>query len=267
MKDSQVAQTILRLSNDWSPDAISDVQYLEGGYSNLNFAFTYACEKYVVRIPERAQPYVDRKFENEWYRRLPEHFVKPVFFEQETGCMISPWVAGVLLVDALDAVSLDALSRYLHQLHAELPVCARTYNVATLLQAYDPSLARLSAGALKPLDHTRPCHNDLNPWNIIVTATGWTTLDWEYAGNNDPLFDLVALHQGLQLPSAQLDELAQLYLADLYSDDDTPARLRDALRAFWLREAGWARFQIDSGNDRQEVHDQLRHAQSELRSF
>ena len=36
----------------------------------------------------------------------------------------------------------------------------------------------------------------------MVTPDGWKTLDWEFFGLNDPLFDLVALHQGLELPIA-----------------------------------------------------------------
>ena len=42
---------------------------------------------------------------------------------------------------------------------------------------------------------------DLNPWNVIVTEARWETIDWEFVGNHDPLFDLITLHQGLNLPA------------------------------------------------------------------
>ena len=70
---------------------------------------------------------------------------------------------------------------------------------------------------------------------MIVTEHGWVTLDWEFVGNNDPLFDLVALHQGLELPIESLTSLAHELTGELDS-----ARLRSAFRAFWLREGGWA---------------------------
>jgi aminoglycoside phosphotransferase (APT) family kinase protein len=37
---------------------------------------------------------------------------------------------------------------------------------------------------------TAPCHNDLNPGNILVTGDAAYFIDWETAGQADPFFDL-----------------------------------------------------------------------------
>ena len=78
------------------------------------------------------------------------------------------------------------------------------------------------------------------------------TLDWEFAGANDPLFDLVSLHQGLELEDALLPEMAAMFVTDMVQ-----SRLKDALEAFWLREWAWATFQQRSGNNRSEVISQI----------
>jgi thiamine kinase-like enzyme len=255
---AEVHQHLRELVPHWRVEEAHGIRYLEGGYSNTNFAFAYDGERYVLRIPERAQPYVDRVYEDVWYRDLPDSFVKPVVYDRSTGRMISRWVNGRLLADIpTEELSLEALAAYLRTLHGELPACARDYDLPALLHAYGSSVP---AGLA--LERTHACHNDLNPWNVIVTDRGWVTLDWEFAGNNDPLFDLVALHQGLALPREQLDDLAHLYLGTA-----APERLERALRAFWLRELAWAEFQVREGNQRQGVIEQVAQAQDVLRSI
>ena len=82
---------------------------------------------------------------------------------------------------------------------------------------------------------TVTCHNDLNPWNILVTADGWVTLDWEFVGQNDVLFDLVSLHQGLALNVESLPDLASNWAQDLGTDYSSEGLSR-AFGQFWLRE-------------------------------
>jgi thiamine kinase-like enzyme len=103
------------------------------------------------------------------------------------------------------------------------------------------------------------CHNDLNPWNILVTPEGWKTLDWEFVGRNDPLFDLVALHQGLQLDINTLPALATAFLPSC-----SAKRLTRAFAHFWLREWCWASYQLRQGNRREEIVEQEREAKQQL---
>ncbi len=264
---ARLPELITTVMPAWQSAEIADAQYLEGGYSNLNFAFRRQQQRYVIRLPVNRQPFVDRRHEFNWYQHLPGRLgVQPVALDVASGIMISPWVEGPLLVDAWHTLGLDDLAAYLADLHARLPDPQRRYEVPGICRALSAT-----AGAPPPAPADSPreaCHNDLNPWNIVIGERGWITLDWEFAGSNDPLFDLVNLHQGLALENRALPELADLYFAQ--RGRPRPAalqqRLQWAYQAFWQRELCWAEYQLARGNNRDEIQQQLLDARSALDS-
>jgi aminoglycoside phosphotransferase (APT) family kinase protein len=238
---TELRDIICSLVPSWRDDALEDFDFLSGGYSNANIAFTRRSadqnERYVLRIPQRLQPY------------------------------------GELLVDVYaDRFSENDLLTYLHTLHGALPYVAEQYSVPALLADFvGPSeqagtlidaLPTALTQAHQP-GHTVTCHNDLNPWNILVTPNGWVTLDWEFVGQNDALFDLVSLHQGLELEVDSLPDLANKW-ARGWAHDYSAERLTQAFGQFWLREWGWARFQMNAGNSRDEVSTQAAVAEAML---
>jgi len=277
----QLRTQIWSLVPDWQADELGEFQFLSGGYSNANFSFSRIVsglqQRYVLRVPQRPQPFVDRVAEARWYEQLPSSIgVQPEVLDIQTGLMISPWIEGALLIDVFKQdASADDLLDYLARLHRALPQTSRQYHVPTLLPLFVeeeafPSGIHHSVPAdesASPARGPQPndlisCHNDLNPWNILVTESGWITLDWEFAGTNDPLFDLVSLHQGLELNDALLPEMATTLICGI----DLP-RLNTAYEHFWLREWAWATFQRRSGNARSEVLAQIAVAESKLESL
>lgn len=249
-----------QLVPDWNdPQLFSDWTYLEGGYSNDNYAFSQNGARFVLRIPRGQLTPESWQKELAWYGRLTtEVGVQPIAFNADTGQMITPWVNGILLVDLWNKQQLNPqpsdsvitrLSQYLKTLHNQLPITENRYS---------NSMEMASGGYIT-------CHNDLNPWNIIVADDDhWVTLDWEWVGLNDPIFDVVSLHQGLELNGGLL-QLCQLYLGantnNLYS------RLSKALQAYWKRQLTWAEKQIDGGNDRDEIITQRTTAAHKLNSL
>ena len=269
---------VCSLVPDWRDDALEDFDFLSGGYSNANVVFTHRgaerSARYVLRIPMRAQPYVNRVAEAAWYKRLPASVgIRPIALDVPTGVMVTAWVDGELLVDVFaDGFSESDLLAYLHSLHSALPAVAERYCVPTLLPAFaEPDaqsqtlLGSLSPALMQPLQPAQSitCHNDLNPWNILVTRHGWVTLDWEFVGQNDGLFDLVSLHQGLGLDVDSLPGLASHWARD-WAPDYTSERLTRAFGHFWLREWAWATFQMNAGNRRVEVSEQAAVAEAML---
>jgi len=158
----------------------------------------------------------------------------------------------------------ERIAAYLVELHERLEATV-TVAPEVLGRVYDPvAQARLFLAADGTPDWIRQlgdefqwnppervlCHNDLNPGNLIETPAGqWITLDWEWFGRNDPLFDLIALHQGLGLDDALLPALAE----SVTGQDPQAERLTACLTAFWLREYGWANAELAAGSTRPEI--------------
>lgn len=274
----QLRAKVCQLVPQWREDELSGFDFLSGGYSNTNFAFTRSApggeERYVLRIPQNKQPYVSRNAEITWYDQLPDTIgVRPLVLDYSSGQMISPWVEGKLLIDVFEEThSTDDLVSYLRRLHPALPKVNRRYHVPSLLPEFikaveweksilAPIIRMLLEDALEPFEFAtqQTCHNDLNPWNIIVTRSHWVTLDWEFVGQNDPLFDVVGLHQGLGLNVDSLPSLANACVRGYH-----PQSLSRAFGHFWIREWAWARFQLTRGNLRDEIVEQSALAEQHL---
>ena len=266
---AQLQRWICGMVPGWSAEDIGGFLFLEGGYSNRNYRFSHGRNLYVLRVPYRQRPFVDRQQEQALLLTagLPET-PEIVAFDADSGFMISRWVSGHLLADLTPAP--EDLLTYLRRLHARLPGSARQYNPLDQARQYlrganAPDWIHRMVEALDwPPAGTVSCHNDLNPWNVIREPSGrWITLDWEWFGRNDPLFDLVTLHQSLALDRDLLPALAEALLAER-----VPAsRLHACLSAFWLREFAWAAAEIAAGDTRSEIAEQRALGEERLRAL
>ena len=160
---------------------------------------------------------------------------------------------------------LSAAHAHAHRIHHCLPDAHRTYDLEKINAEYWINDTPPTVVRNPPPELLISCHNDLNPWNVIVTRDGWVTLDWEFVGGNDPLFDLVSLHQGLALTHETLRPFALAYLGT--EPESFEQRLHSVQMAYWSRELGWAHFQIEQGNQRPEIYEQLRSSEAALESL
>ncbi|MFB3103525.1 MAG: phosphotransferase [Pseudomonadales bacterium] len=261
-------EIVRRLMPDWDVPSDLAFDYLPGGYANANYRFSLGGKSYVLRAPAGSQPYVDWRQERAFY--LAAHRVATatlVALDVDNGAMITEWVSGCLLVDV--PPDDDELLAYLRGLHGNLPQVDRCYDPIALSRTYlsgglpHPHARRVMNSLTWPLGPMVTCHNDLNPWNVIRGEDGWVTLDWEFFGANDPLFDLVTLHQGLQMTDTGLLALSEHYLADRVSQE----RLNGCLAAFWLREYSWAFAHASQDNRREEIEIQMETAAEKLLNF
>lgn len=257
-----VHQTLSLVTDEWDLTKVQQIEYLPGGYSNHNYAFEYEGRRYVLRIPQVNQPFVDRHHEAGWYERLPKWLgPKPLYFNPNNGVMLSRWIDGDLLINVGNEIPMEQLAAYLRNLHANLPDSKRVYPLESLTRIYFDEKLPTSFPINTP-QVALTCHNDLNPWNIIITEQGWQTLDWEFVGHNDPLFDLVSLHLGLCRSDDELLSFAECYLQQPIAG--LHERVHKLLQQYWLREQGWAQFQVKLGNQRKEIAAQVIQAKSKL---
>jgi thiamine kinase-like enzyme len=118
---------------------------------------------------------------------------------------------------------------------------------AAQLQGSDAPLQATATAAFAALAATREnavlCHHDLHARNLLFAPAGQLWLiDWEYAGLNDPVYDLASYARQHDLPAAQRQRLLQAYRHAGGRSVD-PARLEwacwtfDYVQWLWYRAA------------------------------
>jgi len=204
------------------------VQQLSGGLSNRTWHVEASDgRRAVLKIDDRPRrpPYNERRAEAQVQSVAAEAgLAGRVLFVSDTVYM-TEYMEGAVWQDSSfdDDANLVGLARALRRLHA-LPLTGRLFDAklaarqyADRIQAADPEML---AHSLRVIDQMpRPhnlccCHNDLVAGNILSTPN-IRFLDWEYACDNDPFFDLAAIvaHHGLS--TRQADRLL-----DAYFDND-----------------------------------------------
>lgn len=278
---TDAVRALKRLRPQWQIEDVAGVELLEGGYTNDNYALTYRDSDYVLRLTKPSPLTIDRTFEKRLLAGPIALLTAPlVAYSLPEGHMLTRRVAGPLLVETKP--DRMALAQYLARLHLRIPPLGRRYDLvatigrdlriaAQLGENPPPWIAKEHESLSRAALQVRPCHNDLNPWNVVVSATDparWCTLDWEIAGDNDPLFDLICLTEGLGWSVDESDALMDAYLELIESSraPTTPQR-RTIRKAYLLREYAWALAQLSSGNRRIEIEAQLKRSADALKDL
>jgi aminoglycoside phosphotransferase (APT) family kinase protein len=278
---NDAAAALKRLRPQWQIDEVAGVELLEGGYTNDNYALTYRDSDYVLRLARPSPLTIDRAFEKRLLAGPIALLTAPlVAYSLPEGHMLTRRVTGPLLVDAKPDRA--ALAQYLARLHLRIPPLGRRYDLVQTIgrdlrvaaqrgELPPPWFAKEHESLTRAALQVRPCHNDLNPWNVIVSAADpgrWCTLDWEIAGDNDPLFDLICLAEGLGWSLDETDALIDAYLELVESPRMPTTQQRRTIRkGYFLREYAWALAQLASGNRRIEIEAQLKRSAGVLKEI
>jgi thiamine kinase-like enzyme len=208
----------------WENAGIRD---LDGGLTNRTWLVEAHGERAVLKIDDvpRTLPFNTRRDEARIQTIAAEAGLANRVLTVTDTVYLSEYVDGHVWTPAdLDNdKNLARLGRALRQIHA-LPLTGRVFDARAAARGYashidvaDPDLLRRSLGVVDAMPapfNLCCCHNDLVAGNIIATPE-IRFLDWEYACDNDPLFDLatVVAHHDLS------DDRADVLL-DAYFDGD-----------------------------------------------
>jgi len=184
------------------------VKRLEGGMSNYTYVVECQGKKYTYRVPGKfAEKFVDR--DDEWANiqevdRLGLNNVTN-YVEIRSGEKLAEYVEGTIMSET-DVVSYNAMSvAALKKIHGS-DLKFKDYDAFGRLDTYQNYCLEMNyvfpqeyLDLRKKLEAIRatqtnvpkvPCHCDYQPTNLVISGEKLYVLDWEFAGMNDPFYDI-----------------------------------------------------------------------------
>jgi thiamine kinase-like enzyme len=184
------------------------------GLTNVNHLVTVGEDRYVLRLPgEGTSEYINRANEQVAARSAAAAGVNAevIFFDPSDGLMATRFVDGAATMNSELFKDLDAVGRAGHafrQLHTTAAPFASDFTLFPMIDEYKALLGSKGAGLPDGYDdvqrqagvvraaleaaplHRAPCHCDPLCENFLDTGDRMFIIDYEYAGNNDPMWDL-----------------------------------------------------------------------------
>ena len=184
------------------------VKRLEGGMSNYTYVVETRGKRYTYRVPGKyAEKFVDRVEEWDNIQEVNKLSLNNAtsYVEVISGEKLAEYVEGTILSET-DVVSYNEMSvKALKTIHNS-DLRFKDYNAFGRLADYERYCREMGFTHPKEyielrgkLDQMRqahaevpmvPCHCDYQPTNLVVSGDKLYVLDWEFAGMNDPFYDI-----------------------------------------------------------------------------
>lgn len=229
---TQAPETVLRDLPEW---ADASIERLEVGQTINSWVIDAGARKAVLKIDDapRKEPFNTRRAEAQIQTTAARQGLANHVLLVTDTVLMTEYVDGVVWsLDSLeDSANIEKLAIALRKLHS-LPLTGRTFDASGAAREYSCRIAnrdeekirdclrKIETGPLPP--NLCCCHNDLVVANILNTPET-RFLDWEYACDNDPFFDLATIVAHHALSEAQRDTLLDAYF------DGNGARWREQL--------------------------------------
>lgn len=207
-----------------------DVEYkittrLYGGMMNISYLIEDEhSRKYIMYIPNgKANKMVNRENELASQRLAYDLGItsRNIYFDTYRGIKINDFIEGISLDKYEGEIDYQKVADLLHILHSSKTLCPNDYNPLQRFFNYEKkalSFQRLSDRYYKSRDffftyvpwleehyEKVACHNDAQRSNLILADNGeYKLIDFEFAGNNDPTYDIAtfgnnSVDEGVQL--------------------------------------------------------------------
>lgn len=217
------------------------VEKISGGQTNTTYRVRTLSNEYIARMPgNRSDQMINRGNEAEATRIAYEAGVAPeVVYDEKNGKRVSRFIPNGQTMNIMslrnNPANLIKVIDVLKKLHSA-PALSNTINVfarnrewLTLMEQQKYAMpqkhrdlqAKIDAieSVFADFDMTSvPCHNDTTPGNFILSGEQMYLIDYEYAGNNDPVWDLAYLAMEADLAVSQYQFLLRAYFGDALTD-------------------------------------------------
>ena len=238
-------------------------QALPGGLTNRSFRVDTAADSFILRLDSAhtADLGLDSALELRIRDNAHRAGLAAAVVHAEEGILLSEYLPGTVWQESDLTVDekLVELARLLAKVH-ELPAANKPFSAEQIAAQYVAAIAEDSElsgfakecqerlAAIPPSESVCCCHNDIVAENIIQNR-GLKLLDWEYACDNDPLFDLASLIGFHDLDASQTDTLLGAYSGG--ADRELHERLRDQVRLFDIIQWLWFAVRYSGSHDAQ----------------
>lgn len=217
---SETPESVLADLPEWANATFSQ---LDGGTTNRTWLVDAGDRKAVLKIDAapRSAPYNPRRIEAQIQTRAAEQGLANRVLLATDTVYLTEYVEGVVWSPECleEDANIEQLAAALRRLHS-LPLTGRVFDAIGAAKDYarrirDRDEAKIRHCLEKVAAGPRPpnlccCHNDLVVANIInVPETRF--LDWEYACDNDPFFDLATIAAHHDMNEHQVITLLDAY--------------------------------------------------------
>lgn len=189
---------------------------ISGGMMNRSFLSEYKNKKYILYIStEQANEMVDRPLEKENQQLVYELGItsKNVYFDTDKGIKVNEFIDGTS-IDKTNDYDPKKVAELLKTLHSSKKLSREDYGPFKRFIAYenealsfvkdfddDYKVIRnelLANQVFLESQEKTLCHNDSQRSNIVKGDDGkYYLIDFEFVGNNDPIYDISAFGNGL----------------------------------------------------------------------
>lgn len=206
------AQSALKRVLDDQP--VESITPLQGGFSSSKlYKVNTATQSYVLRLIDPQRSFADRDREIKCMEIASQEDIAPKVYyaNPKDGIIMMEFIQSSPLSkeEQSPKIRLPRLGQILKKLHKSPPF-PKTISAQEEIQKVVSKLAMKKIklpelvsevltniqkieGPLQKTAKLVPCHNDLNPNNILFTQNQIKIIDWEGAGMGDPYFDLATI--------------------------------------------------------------------------
>jgi thiamine kinase-like enzyme len=206
-----------------------------GGLTNRNYCVTIGPDSYVLRLAGAGTAaYIDRRAEEHNAKVAAAAGVNAdvLFFDAEAGTLLARYVDGAETMSERafrDLGRVERAARTFRRMHRHPEPFAGRFDVFAQIDEYLALLRRNDARIPDGYDDLHreadtarraladspaalaPCHNDPLAENFVDSPARMYLVDWEYAGMNDPMWDLGDLSVEANFGPEQDEALLRAY--------------------------------------------------------
>ncbi|WP_407894615.1 phosphotransferase [Lacticaseibacillus sp. N501-2] len=253
-----------------SKNEIGNIMPLKKGMTNRSFSFLARDRKYIMRVPgEGTSKLINRKNEARVYHLIRDFsFVEKVtYINPDNGYKISEYLDGARNSNPEDKAEVRQCLEILRTLHHQKVRSGSRFELFKQIEFYEsfwgmqPSVFedytetkrrvyQLRKFVLNHKNQDVLCHIDANFDNFVFAGRkgnrSLKLIDWEYAGEQDPLVDIAMFAIYADYSQAQVDWLLSEYLEGKVTSRDR-ALLYSYISICGLLWSNWCQYKQNLG--------------------